>query len=83
MATLASIGRAAVSAIGARPSLFIAVTALIAALHAVLLPLVLSAVRKPWTYVTFNPWLKSLPEYLASDRPLGEKLDFLSRVALF
>src|SRR5882724_4505427 len=31
----------------------------------------------------FNPWLKRLPEYLTSATPLGEKLDFLSRVALF
>jgi hypothetical protein len=46
-------------------------------------PLVLSVVRTPWTYFTFNPWLKRAPEYLASDRPWTEKLDFLSRVALF
>ena len=46
-------------------------------------PLVLSAVRGPWTYFTVNPWLKRAPEYLASDRPWAEKLDFLSRVALF
>ena len=46
-------------------------------------PLVLSVVRTPWTYFTFNPWLKRAPAYLASDRPWTEKLDFLSRVALF
>ena len=46
-------------------------------------PLVLSVVRTPWTYFTVNPWLKRAPEYLASDRPWSEKLDFLSRVALF
>jgi hypothetical protein len=53
------------------------------ALDIVLPPLVLSIVRTPWTYFTFNPWLKRAPEYLASDRPWTEKLDFLSRVALF
>ena len=46
-------------------------------------PLVLSVARKPWTYFTFNPWLKRLPEYLASATPWSDKLDFLSRVALF
>jgi hypothetical protein len=53
------------------------------AVDVLLPPLLLSVVRKPWTYFTFNPWLKRAPEYLASDRPWAEKLDFLSRVALF
>jgi hypothetical protein len=52
-------------------------------LDVMLPPLLLSAVRTPWTYFTFNPWLKRAPEYLASDRPWSEKLDFVSRVALF
>ena len=55
----------------------------ILALDILLPPLVLSVVRAPWTYFTFNPWLKRAPAYLASDRPWTEKLDFLSRVALF
>src|SRR5262245_37244450 len=75
--------RATGTAIGARPWAFVAVTALMVALGAMRPPLVLSLVRKPWTYFAFNPWLKRLPEYLVSDRPIGEKLDFLSRVALF
>src|SRR5262245_46108112 len=53
------------------------------ALHVFLPPLLLAVTRKPWTYFAFNPWLKRLPEYLASAAPLSEKLDFLSRVALF
>jgi hypothetical protein len=53
------------------------------ALDVLLPPLLLSVVRTPWTYFTFNPWLKSLPAYLASPKPWSEKLDFLSRVALF
>jgi len=52
------------------------------ALDIALPPLVLSVVRGPWTYFTFNPWLARAPEYLVSDRPWTEKLDFLSRVAL-
>src|ERR1700693_5404749 len=53
------------------------------ALDVFLPPLLLSVARTPWTYFTFNPWLKRAPEYLASDRPWGEKVDFVSRVALF
>src|SRR5439155_19079949 len=30
--------------------------------------------RKPWTYFTFNPWLKRLPDYLVSGVPLAEKV---------
>ena len=45
--------------------------------------LVLSLARTPWTYFTFNPWLKRLPEYLGGNTPLDQKLDFLSGVALF
>jgi hypothetical protein len=53
------------------------------ALNVALPPLVLSVARKPLTFFTFNPWLKSLPAYLASSKPWSEKLDFLQRVALF
>jgi hypothetical protein len=55
----------------------------VVALDVVLPPLVLSLARKPWTFFMFNPWLKRLPEYLVSSTPWSEKLDFLSRVALF
>jgi hypothetical protein len=57
--------------------------AVVRGVTAAIAAIVLAVVRKPWTYFAFNPWLKSLPAYLASERALGEKLDFLSRVALF
>ena len=59
------------------------VAAGVVALDVLLPPLVLSVARAPWTFFTFNPWLKSLPAYLASGKPWTEKLDFLTRVALF
>jgi hypothetical protein len=46
-------------------------------------PVILSLARKPWTYFTFNPWLKRLPEYLVGSAPFEQKLDFLTRVAVF
>src|SRR6185436_6215457 len=62
----------------------VALTALaVLALDVLLPPLLLSVVRKPWTFFTFNPWLKRIPEYLVSATPWSDKLDFLSRVALF
>lgn len=44
--------------------------------------LILSIARKPVDFFTFNPWLRRLPEYLASDAPLGKKLSFLSNMAI-
>ena len=75
--------RGIVGAVRARPLVFLVVGAGVLALNVFLPPLVLAAIRKPWTYFTFNPWLKRLPEFLVSDAPLEKKLDFLSRVALF
>jgi hypothetical protein len=76
--------RGAWTALAAHPGVFASVTLAVAALN-VLAPLaILSAVRKPFDYFTFNPWLKRLPEYLASDEvALGEKLQKLPDLALF
>jgi hypothetical protein len=72
------------SALLAHPGVFASVTLAVAALN-VLAPIaILSAVRKPIDYYSFNPWLKRLPEYLASDEAtLGEKLGKLPDLALF
>ena len=78
-AALRGVGRA----VRARPGVLALVAAGVVALDVLLPPLVLSVARAPWTFFTFNPWLKSLPTYLASGKPWSEKLDFLSRVALF
>jgi hypothetical protein len=75
--------RGVTAAVRRRPGLFVVIATGVLALDVFLPPLVLSLVRKPWTFFMFNPWLKKLPEYLASDAPTGQKLDFLSRVALF
>jgi hypothetical protein len=76
--------RGAWAALAAHPGIFATVTLGVAALN-VLAPIaILSAVRKPFDYFSFNPWLKRLPEYLASDEAaLGEKLAKLPDLALF
>jgi len=77
--TLRGIG----AALRARPRTTLAVLIGVFALHVFLPPLLLAATRKPWTYFTFNPWLRQLPAYLGSSAPLDQKIDFLSRVAVF
>jgi hypothetical protein len=77
--TLRGIG----AAVRARPVATLAVLVGVFCVHVLLPPLLLAVTRKPWTYFTFNPWLKRLPEYLGSSAPLEQKLDFLSRVAIF
>jgi hypothetical protein len=76
--------RAAWRALAAHPFVFASVTLAVAALNVLAPMAILSAVRKPMDYYTFNPWLKRLPEYLASDdATLGEKLAKLPDLALF
>ena len=77
--TLRGIG----AALRARPRTTLAVLIGVFALHVFLPPLLLAATRKPRTYFTFNPWLRQLPAYLGSSAPLDQKIDFLSRVAVF
>jgi len=77
--TLRGIG----AALRARPGATLAVLVGVLALHVFMPPLLLAATRKPWTYFTFNPWLRQLPAYLGSSAPLDQKIDFLSRVAVF
>jgi len=71
------------AAVRARPVAFFTIAGAVLALDLTLPALVLAVARTPWTYFTFNPWLKKLPEYVISGETLEKKLDFLSRVALF
>jgi hypothetical protein len=71
------------AALRARPRAFALTALAVVLLDIGLPPLVLSVARTPWTFFTFNPWLKQLPAYVMGPAPLGEKLDFLTRVALF
>ncbi len=70
-------------AVRRRPGTFVGAAALVLSLSILLPPLLLSVVRKPMDYFTFNPWLKRLPAYLGSDVPLSQKLTKLPDLALF
>jgi hypothetical protein len=72
------------AAVRARLRLFLAISAGVFALDILVPPLVLSLARKPVSAFTINPWLPSLPGYLASGRgSLGERLDKAWGLALF
>src|SRR5438477_352521 len=43
---------------------------------------ILSLARRRPDFITWNPWLSRLPDYLASDEPLGKKLSFVSNMAI-
>ena len=71
-------------AVRARPGLVGGITLAVVALSVLVPPLVLSVARKPVDYFTFNPWLKLLPDYLASPQtPWAVKLGKLPDLALF
>lgn len=72
------------AALGARPGVFAAAAAAVFALDLFVPPAVLSIARKPFDFFTFNPWLPSLPAYLAGDgATLQRKLEFLPNLSLF
>ncbi len=71
------------AAIRRRPFPFLAAALATLALSVALPPIVLSVARKPVDFFTINPWLRRLPEYLASDAPLADKAGKLWRLALF
>jgi len=83
MRTLTIVCRGLGAGLRARAGSAAAAAIVVLALEILAPALVLSLARTPWTYFTFNPWLKRLPEYLGGNTPLDQKLDFLSGVALF
>lgn len=71
-------------AIRSRPLVFAGVAITVCALNLILPLTVLSLVRKPWDFFTFNPWLSQLPGWLASPTvSWGRKVEFLRNLALF
>jgi len=84
MKPMRRVSRGLGRAIRARPALFAAIAVAVFALDLFLPPLVLSIARKPVDFFMFNPWVKKLPEFLASSHvPLARKLEFLPGLALF
>jgi hypothetical protein len=71
-------------ALRSRWGVFAAAGSAVLALDILVPVVVLSLARKPVDYVTYNPWLPSLPGYLASGKgPFSERLDKAWSLALF
>jgi len=79
---LQQTGRGIRAALRSRWRVVLWVSVAVALFNLIVPVLVLSLVRKPPDFVTFNPWLRKLPEYLASSEPLAKKLSFVSQMAL-
>ncbi len=78
------VARGIAGAVRARPGVFVVAALGVFVLSIFLPPVVLSLARKPWDYFAFNPWVKKLPEYLASSEISPQrKLEFLPNLALF
>jgi len=60
----------------------LAVAAAVAAFNLIAPVAVLSLARKPVDFFTFNPWLRRLPDYVASSESLRAKLSFLSHLTI-
>jgi len=81
---LIRVRRGMAGALRSRPGVVASVAAAVFALDLFLPPLLLSVVRKPADYFTFNAWLPSLPAYLLRDNvSIQQKLEFIPNLALF
>ncbi len=79
---IAQTFRGIAAAIGARWKIVLAVTAGVAAFNLAAPVALLSLARRPPDFITLNPWLSRLPEYLRSDEALANKLGFLTHMAI-
>jgi len=71
-------------AVRSRPGIFTVAAVGVFALDILVPPILLSLVRKPADFFTFNPWLAQLPRYLWSgDAPIGLRVEKVWNLALF
>ena len=82
MAAVAQTLRGIATALRTRARVVWGVTALVSVFNLAAPVVVLSVARRPPDFITFNPWLPRLSEYLASNELLMEKLSFLSGMVI-
>src|SRR5437588_12763922 len=82
LAAIAQTFRGIAVAVRARAGLVCLVAAAVAVFNLAAPVAILSLARRPPDFITFNPWLSRLPEYLASEESLAKKLSFLSQMAI-
>ncbi|TMA18767.1 MAG: hypothetical protein E6J62_20635 [Deltaproteobacteria bacterium] len=79
---IAQTRRGISAAVRSRAGVLLGVAAAVAVFNLVAPVALLSLVRRPADFFTFNPWLRRLPDYIGSDQPLSAKLDFLSHLTI-
>jgi hypothetical protein len=82
LTAIAQTLRGIAAALRSRAKIVWGVTAAVAVFNLAAPVVILSLIRRPMDFFTFNPWLSRLPEYLASDEALSKKLSFLSNMAI-
>ncbi len=82
LSAIAQTFRGIRSALHAEAKIAGAATAAVAVFNLAAPVLLLSIIRRPANFFTFNPWLRRLPEYVASGDPWSKKLSFLSQMAI-
>jgi hypothetical protein len=81
-AAIAQTRRGIWVALRSRTGVLLGVAAAVAAFNLIAPVALLSLARKPVDFFSFNPWLRRLPDYLASPEPLAAKLSFLSHLTI-
>ena len=79
---LARTRRGIAAALRSRAWVVVGVAAAGAGFSVIAPVVLLSLARKPVDLITFNPWLRRLPDYLLSPEPLAVKLSFLSHLTI-
>jgi len=82
LAAVAQTLRGIAVAVRARAGLVCLVAAAVAVFNLAAPVAILSLARRPPDFITFNPWLSRLPEYLGSQESLAKKLSFVSGMAI-
>jgi hypothetical protein len=79
---IAQTRRGISAAVRSRAGVLVAVAIVVAVFNLVAPVLLLSLVKRPADFFTFNPWLQRLPDYLGSPEPLSRKLPFLAHLTI-
>jgi hypothetical protein len=82
LTAIAQTRRGISAAVRSRAGVLLGVAALVAVFNLIAPVAMLSLVRRPADFFTFNPWLQRLPDYLGSTEGLSAKLAFLSHLTI-
>src|SRR5256885_9717584 len=79
---IAQTRRGISAAVRSRAGVLAGVAVAVAVFNLIAPVALLSLVRRPADFFTFNPWLRRLPDYLGSSEALSAKLSFVSHLTI-